>query len=517
MSVFGRALGLQPQAEFNADPANAATWSSYAGTSAISGELIDPDTALKLSTAWAGIHLIANSIGMLPMSVFEMQVRGRRQAREQVLWPLLHTQPNASMTAGEFKAMLTAHALLRGGGYAEIVPGATGPVSELRPVHPDRVEKIVLMDDYSLRFWVKPSSGIGPAEPWTQERMFYLRGLSLDAVTGVSFVRYGVESLGLARAAEAYAARVYRNDATPRGTLEHPGKLSETAARRLKADWSARHSGENQHTVAVLEEGMRFNTISMTPEDTQMLASREYQDADIARWLGVPLFLLQIMSKSTSWGSGLEQIWEVFIATGLGFWATRWEQAIGRDLIAEPERYYVKINLTALIRGDIEKRFNAYNTGILGGFLTRNEVREKEELNALAGLDEPLIPLNMRGAWTPPDDTPDEDEPPTPTENRGAAHYQALLVEAAGRVARKELKALTAAERRHGDDFEGFAAEVTGFFATHGEYVAQALAVAPAIGADYAAQRQAEALAVAPAVLAAEDDLIDRLCALVEV
>lgn len=506
---------LRPQASFSANPADERIWTSAVGGMAQTGETITHETALRLSTAWAGVHLIANSIGQLPMTVYQRLARGQREATEHPLYDLLHTQPNPSMSAGTFKAMLTAHALLRGDGLAEIVPGPRGPVDQLRPIHPDRVREIQRMPDYSLRYVIQPESGIGPDRVLFDDQVFHLRGLSLDGMTGVSFVRYGVESLGLARAAEGYAGRVYRNDATPRGVLKHPGKLQQDAANRLKTSWENAHTGANQHRVAVLEEGMEFQPVAMNPEDAQLLASREYQDVDIARWLGVPLFLLQIMTKSTSWGSGIEQIWDVFIATGLGWWATQWEQAVAKDLIAAPQKYYVKINLTALIKGDIEKRYAAYNTGITAGFLTRNEAREKEDLNPLDGLDEPLTQLNMGGGETRGNgDTETGGRGDTETRGNGG-HYRALLEESAGRVVRKEIMALTKAVRRCGDDYDAFAAEVREFYGTHAQFVAQTLRM-PFEPAQGYVDRQLEAALGfgVPAMMLDEDRCVVRLCAL---
>ena len=473
---------LRPQAGFSADPADERIWTGAVGGTAQTGEPITPDLALRLSTAWAGVHLIANSIGQLPMTVYQRMARGRREATEHPLYDLLHTQPNPSMSAGAFKAMLTAHALLRGDGLAEIVPGPRGPVDQLRPIHPDRVREIQRLPDYSLRYVIRPENGVGPDRVLFDDQVFHLRGLSLDGMTGVSFVRYGVESLGLARAAEGYAGRVYRNDATPRGVLKYSGKLQENAAKRLKTSWEDAHTGINQHRVALLEEGVEFQAVAMNPEDAQLLASREYQDVDIARWLGVPLFLLQIMTKSTSWGSGIEQIWDVFIATGLGWWATQWEQAVAKDLIAAPQKYYVNINLTALIKGDIEKRYAAYNTGITAGFLTRNEAREREDLNPLDGLDEPLTQLNMgaRGREPEPGDEAQEQG-----QAEALAHYRALLEESAGRVVRKELAALTKASRRCGDDFEMWGRDVRDFYSDHAEFVGQTLQMDSQVAAEY--------------------------------
>ncbi len=535
MSVIGQALGLmRPQAEtFNADPNDARIWTGYASQGAQSGERIDPETALKLSTAWAGVSLIANSIGMLPMAVFERMSRGRREAREHPLYDLLHTQPNPSMSASAFKGLMTAHALLRGDALAEIIPGPRGVVDQLRPIHPDDVRMIERLPNWELRYRVRPANGIGPDRVLNDDQVFHLRGLSLDGITGVSFVRYGVESLGLARAAEGYAGRVFRNDATPRGVLQHPGKLTTQAAERLKDQWEFQHSGPNQHRLAVLEEGMEFKPISISPEDTQMLASREYQDVDIARWLGVPLFLLQIMTKSTSWGSGLEQIWDVFIATGLGFWATQWEQAIAKDLIVAPQKYYVKINLTALIKGDIEKRYNAYSTGIMGGFLLRNEAREKEDLNPIDGLDEPLAPLNMTQG-TPPsspprrqgggDETTQGTHPsPSPLRQGGGdgatqgdgdgRHYQALLRESAARVVRKEIVALTKAARRAGDDFAAWEREVREFYADHAEFCAQTLQMPRAVAQEYVASQIASALELGVPALTVDEAQTARMLA----
>lgn len=252
-------------------------------------------------------------------------------------------------------------------------------------------------NDWSLKYTVDFGTGQG-LQAVPESNMLHVRFRSLDGYRGISPIAYAREAIGLALATEKHGARLFRNGARPGGVLEHPAKMSPEAAARFKEQWQAAFSGENAHKTALLEEGMKFNALSMTSEDAQYLETRKFQTADIARIFRVPLHMIQETEKSTSWGSGIEQMTIGFTRFTLLPWLVRWEQAISRCMIGRDERDTVtpRHSVEGMERGDFKSRFAGYQIAIASGILSPNEVRALENMNPREGGDEYMSPLNMR-------------------------------------------------------------------------------------------------------------------------
>lgn len=475
MSLLLQFLGINYQADRN--PADERWWSTTA-VSSIAGVPVDADTALKISTAWACVGLLAETIASLPLVVFRyVGEDGRERARNNPLYSILHDRPNETQTAAEFREMMTGHVLLRGNAYAQIVPGARGPVDQLVPIHPDRVQKVEKLNNGRLRYQIKQDDGT--PKPFNQEDIFHLRGPSKDGFTGMSVIDYARDSFGLTLAAERYGSRFFRNDSRPGGVLKTQKKLSENAAKRLKSSWQGAHSGTNQNSVAVLEEGLEWQQVGISPEEAQFLETREFQAEDVCRWFRVPPHMVGLTSKATSWGSGIEQMSIGFVTYTLMPWLVRWEQSISRDLIIAPDLYFASFVVAGLLRGDTESRYRAYQTGINTGFMTRNEARRFENMNPLPGLDDPLRPLNMA---------------PAGAEEATSGHYRLLAEEAAGRVVRKEIAAMSKAASRFPGDREAWATAVMDFYSEHTPFVAQTMRISLEQAAGYSAAGRRELL-----------------------
>jgi HK97 family phage portal protein len=308
---------------------------------------------------------------------------------------VLHDQPNEQQTAMEFKDMLTGHVLLRGNGYAQILPGPRGPVDQLIPIHPDRVT-VEKLPSGRLRYQVIQDDG--EKRPFNQEDIFHLRGPSKDGITGMDIITYAADSFGLTLAAERYGGRFFRNDSKPGGVLRTEKTLSDGAARRLKTSWEAAHTGSNQHRVAILEEGLEWQQIGISPEQAQFLGTREFQAEDVCRWFRVPPHMVGLTSKATSWGSGIESMGIGFVTYTLMPWLTRWKQTISKDLIIAPETYFADFIVDGLYRGDIETRYNAYAIGRQWGWLNVNDIRRFENMNSIPQWERlPATPQYGRG------------------------------------------------------------------------------------------------------------------------
>ncbi len=471
------------------------------GAFSSSGTFVTADSAMRLSAVWACRRLIADSLASSPLFVYNYLADGGRQrATQHPLFELLHSRPNRLQTSFEFVEQLTGDCLMRGNGYAQILPGPRGFADQLVRIPPDAVTPERVGD--TVRYQVLQDDGT--KKMLNGEDVFHLRGLGDDGLVGLSVIQYARESFGVALAAEGYGARFFSQDARPGGVLKHPNKLVPEAAKRLKESWEAAHGGYGKaHGTAVLEEGVEWQQIGMTSEDAQFLQTREFQIADIARWFGCPLHLIQETSKATSWGSGIESLGIAFVTYTLLPWARRWEQAISRDLILAPGYYFAEFLLDGLARGDLGSRYSAYAVGRNWGWLSVNEIRQKENMNPIEGGDDYLVPLNM---------TPANGIPPTQTgqgiaqsafqradaesrkgwlttndiqrlEGDGysqplkAGHYHMLLHEATTRIVRKEIAAMSKAAKRCASDAAAWKAAVEEFYMEQFDFVKATLYV----------------------------------------
>lgn len=475
MSFLLRMLGATPTPNRNADDER---WWTGAAQQSIAGVSVDADTALKISTVWACVGLLSETIASLPLVVFRrVGDDGRERAANNPLYDILHDQPNEIQTAAEFREMMTGHVLLRGNAYAQIVPGRRGPVDQLLPIHPDRVT-VEKLPNNRLRYQVADDNG--RKRPFNQEDMFHLRGPSRDGITGMSVIEFARDSFGMSIAAEQYGGRFFRNDSRPGGVLSAPGSLSDGAAARLKASWESAHAGGNQSRVAVLEGGMTWQQVGISPGEAQFIESREFQAEDVCRWFRVPPHMVGLTSKATSWGSGIEQMSIGFVTYTLLPWLTRWRQSIGRDLIIAPQTYFADFLVEGLLRGDINSRYQAYATARQWGWLNVNEIRRMENMNSIGGAgDDYLQPMNMMPI----------DEAMSAIADGAPAHYQLLAEEAAGRVVRKEIAAMTRAAQR-APDSNAFAAAVEEFYIDHVAHVAQTMRISIDAAYAYAAKNR---------------------------
>lgn len=510
------------------DPAEERFWNAQYGAVAASGIRVTEDGALNISAAWACGRLISETVAMLPRIIYRRLGQdgedGKERAVGHELYNLLHNSPNRRQTAFEFVDMLQMHALFRGNGYAKIISSPDGAqVEKLIPVHPSRVQ-VEEVDDDTLRYRITERNG--SQKVYNDDEIFHLRGLSLDGITGVSVVTYARESFGLTLAAERFGAKLFANYSRPGGFLKHPGHLSEQAQERLAAQTERMTSGENIHRLGVLEEGMDYVQVTLSPEDSQMLQTREFQAEDVCRWFRVPPHMVGLTSKATSWGSGIEELSRGFVTFVLLPWLIRWQQLIGKDLILDSEEYFVEFLTEALLRGDLTKRYNAYAIGRQSGWLATNEVRRLENMNPIKGGDDDyLTPMNMRESGDDPAAAPAQDGTKEPLQDRPAepgteddgqgAHYKRLLMESAARVVRKEIAAMTRAAKRTDGDRAAWRTAVEEFYADHEDFVAQAMQMRQELAVHYCTLRTMALVDQGiSALVKLDNQLVDDLVAL---
>lgn len=369
-----------------------------------SGRRVSPQLAMQLTAVFSCVRVLAESVGMLPCSLYEQLETGNRRAVRERLNRLLSVNPNNYMTPQEFWELLIACLCLRGNFYAYKVK-ALGEVVELLPLDPSSVTPKLNSKwepEYQVTF---PD---GRHDTLTQDDIWHVRIFTLDGLTGLSPIAYAKQAVGLGLATEEHGSRLFGNGAVTSGVLQTDQYLKDDAWERLKTDFENRHQGlANAHKPMILEMGLKWQQISMTSEDAQFLETRKFQLEEICRIFRVPLHMIQNTDRATF--NNIENLGIGFINYSLVPYLTRIEQRINAGLVKPSKQgvFYAKFNAGALLRGDMKSRFDAYATGINWGIYSPNECRELEELNPREGGDIWLTPMNMT---TKPEGSPEKEE-----------------------------------------------------------------------------------------------------------
>ena len=357
------------------------------------GVYVTPTTALQCSAVFACIGLLSESIAQLPLKVYRRENGERREDKTHWVYELLARRPCSWLTSFNWRELAMMCLCLRGDFYAYKVRDNSGRVRELLPLLPGAIA-VRQLDNWELQYMVTFSNGTSKTVP--QSEIFHVMYRSMDGVRGLSPIACERQAIGVALAAQEHGAATFTNGAKPGGILTLPGVLTQEALSRLKNEWNSAYSGDNAGNTAILEQGIKFEPLSMTNADAQYLETRRFQVEEIARIFGVPLFMIQSTEKTTSWGSGIEQMSMGYVRYTLLAWIRRWEAAIWRDLLSEHDSdVQVKFNVEGLQRGSMSSRFDAYQKGINMGVYSPNEIRELEDMNPRDGGDIYLTPMNM--------------------------------------------------------------------------------------------------------------------------
>ena len=405
-------------------PQNRTAGSSYSffmGGSA-SGKQVNERTSMQMTAVYSCVRILSEAVASLPLNVYRYtDTGGKEKAIDHSLYRLLHDEPNPEMSSFIFRETLMTHLLLWGNAYAQIIRNGKGEVIALYPLMPDRM---TVDRDSNGRLYYKyrksnddaptMESGVVNLAP---SDVLHVPGLGFDGLVGYSPIAMAKNAIGLAIAAEEYGSKFYANGAAPSGVLEHPGTLKDPT--RVRDSWNSTFGGSsNSHKVAVLEEGMKYTPISISPNEAQFLETRKFQINEIARIFRVPPHMVGDLEKSSF--SNIEQQSLEFVKYTLDPWVIRWEQSIQRSLLSKDEKavYFVKFNLEGLLRGDYQSRMNGYAIGRQNGWMSANDIRELENLDRIPAEDGGdlylingnMLPLKNAGAFanTPTDDGKEE-------------------------------------------------------------------------------------------------------------
>lgn len=308
------------------------------------------------------------------------------------LYFLLHDEPNPEMTSFVFRETLMTHLLLWGNAYAQIIRNGKGEVLALYPLMPDRMsvdrdERGRLYYEYTVNSDDAPTMK-GSTVRLQPADVLHIPGLGFDGLVGYSPIAMAKNAIGMAIACEEYGAKFFANGAQPSGVLEHPGTIKDPS--RVRESWTQTFGGsQNANKVAVLEEGMKYTPISISPDQAQFLETRKFQINEIARIFRVPPHMVGDLEKSSF--SNIEQQSLEFVKYTLDPWVSRWEQSMVRSLLTaeEKKQYFIKFNVDGLLRGDYQSRMNGYATARQNGWMSANDIRELENMD--------LIPEELGG------------------------------------------------------------------------------------------------------------------------
>lgn len=371
-----------------------------------SGVAVDEYKALGISTVWRGVNILANGVARPRLYAYQrLSDDGRQRAVNHPAWPLVARKANPQMVASEFRRVLTHHALLWGNGTAYIVRDRGGRPLELLPLLPDRTRLV------RVRGGAVETSPDGNGEllyvtrigdEWRRllpENVLHIRGLGYSGFWGYPVVELLANSLGAAIAARDFAGEFLGNGLIASGVITYEGALDEEQDERFKESVQDAHSGlGRRHRVMLLEEGMKFQQLTIPPEHAQLLQTREFQVRDVANVIGIQPHKLGDNSR-TSYNS-LEQANQEYLDDDLDPWLGRWEDECSDKLLSEREKqdetYYLEFNRASLYRMDLQSRTAFYQAGRQWGWLSRNDVRRKENMEPVEGGDTYLEPLNMQ-------------------------------------------------------------------------------------------------------------------------
>jgi HK97 family phage portal protein len=363
-----------------------------------SGSQISEYNAPTIPAVYACVGLISDAIAQLPIRVYRMGDNGRREhIRGHRVEHLLNERPNPRMTAFAYRKTAMNHVLLWGNGYSHIQRRGNGTPEALWLALPDRTWP-ELQTDGSLIYETTIDQDFKEIEA---PDMVHVPAFGFDGVVGYSPVAVARQAMGLSKAMEKFGAKFYANDGTSGGYIKHPGKLSEEAVKNLRESLSRQGGPDEAWRPKVLEEGMDYVQTTINPEDAQFLEGRDFQVAEIARIYRVPLHMIQSVSGSTSWGSGIAEMSMGFVRFTLAPWMTPIEQELNNKLFTRREReqgYYIKHDTSDLLRGDLNDRANYYQAALdpENGWLTREEVRAAEDKDPLENDDSRFA--TVRGA-----------------------------------------------------------------------------------------------------------------------
>lgn len=351
-----------------------------------SGKRVNDRTAMQHTVVFACVRVLSEALAQLPLHVYEYTENGKERAIKHPLYFLLHDQPNPEMTSFIFRETLMSHLLIYGNAFSQIIRNGRGDVMGLYPLTPDRMkvdcdDKNRLIYRYSRYDEANPNLKEQGEIILPAEQVLHIAGLGFDGLVGYSSIAMAKNAIGISLACEEYGSTFFANGASPSGILEHPGVIKDPE--KVRQGWQNAYGSGNAHKVAVLEEGMKYQPISIPNNEAQFLETRKFQVEEIARLYRVPLHMIGDLEHATF--SNIEQQSLEFVKYTLDPWLVRWEQSLQKSLFSDSEKgkYFIKFNVEGLLRGDYASRMQGYSIARQNGWMSANDIRTLENMNLI--------------------------------------------------------------------------------------------------------------------------------------
>ena len=387
-----------------------------------SGKVVTERSAMQMTAVYSCVRILSEAVAGLPLHLYRYKDGGgKEKAIDLPLYRLMHDEPNPEMSSFVFRETLMTHLLLWGNAYAQIIRNGKGEVIALYPLMPNKMR--VDRDEHGkLYYEYSHSSDEAGTMKNTTVRLtpydvLHIPGLGFDGLVGYSPIAMAKNAIGMAIACEEYGAKFFANGAAPSGVLEHPGVIKDP--QKVRDAWQSQFGGSaNSNKVAVLEEGMKYTPISISPEQAQFLETRKFQINEIARIFRVPPHMVGDLEKSSF--SNIEQQSLEFVKYTLDPWVIRWEQSLSRILFTDEEKktLFFKFSVEGLLRGDYQSRMNGYATARQNGWMSANDIRELENMDKIPAeeggdlylINGSMLPMQNAGAYAEKETDKEETE-----------------------------------------------------------------------------------------------------------
>ena len=402
----------------------------------LAGVTVSPESVLRVAVALSCVRVVSETLGTLPLKSFVKSGRTRSEENDSSVSRIFTLGPNDFITTADYVEKIVAELLLRGD-HLSVIKGTRGvEVTSLEPVHPDNFIKVEAWRQKEngrqfLIYYVR-NAETKEVELFTHEEVLHIKGLQCGSspYRGTSVISHAADAFGTAIAAENFAASTFKNQGMPAGILEYPEGLDEDEVKNIVQSWQQTYGGaDNAGKIAILEHGLKYQKIGLTPQDTQLLDTRKFSGILICGMFRTPPHKVAIMDKAT-WGNIEHQNTE-FLTDCLRPITVKIESAMRKQLYTfaglDTSKFYPRFNTEGILRGDIQTRYSSYAIARQWGWMSADDIREKEDLNPLPdGQGEVyLIPMNMIpadkideiSAKDPALDSPKVEEDPVSTNN----------------------------------------------------------------------------------------------------
>ena len=365
-------------------------WEEWFGTSS-SGKVVTADKAIQLSAVWACVRLLSESISTLPLKIYVRQPDGsRKAATDHPAYSILCRRPNSEMTPSRFMLMVVASICLRGNAFIEKKFIANRLVSLVPLLPQNMVVKRLTTGALEYKYTENGNERVIPVK-----NIMHIRGFGLDGVCGMMPMKTGRDVIGSAMAVEESAAKIFEQGLQSSGFLSSENALNDDQRERLRAYMAALTGSKNAGKIMVLEGGLKYQGVTMNPEDAQMLESRSFSIEEICRWFRVPPFMVGHTTKQSSWASSLEGMNLQFLTHTLRPLLVNIEQEIGRCLLDSDDEVFAEFSVEGLLRADSAGRAAYYTSALQNGWMSRNDVRRLENMPPIEGGDIYTVQLNL--------------------------------------------------------------------------------------------------------------------------